>query len=61
MKKDSTIMEAMERKIESIPLGKPVRLSEIVSDNEKPEYIKAAKMLLAKYGVEYLKEGERDE
>lgn len=61
MKKNSTIMEALEDKIASIPPGKTIRLSEIVNAYEEPQYIKAAKMLLAKYGVTYLKEGEMDE
>lgn len=53
MKDDSTIMEALEDKIASIPLGSTVRLAEIVNAYKEPKYIQAAKMLLKKYGVEY--------
>lgn len=55
MKDESTIIEALEQKIESIPLGKTVRLPEIVNAYKEPKYIEAAKMLLKKYGVEYTK------
>lgn len=53
MKEASTIMEALEDKIASIPPGKTVKLPEIVSAYTEPTYIEAAKMLLKKYGVEY--------
>ena len=55
MKDYSTITDALEEKIASIPLGKTVRLAEIVSAYKEPKYIEAAKMLLKKYGVEYTK------
>jgi len=55
MKEASTIMEALEDKIASIPPGKTVKLPEIVNAYKEPKYIEAAKMLLKKYGVEYTK------
>lgn len=59
MKKNSTILEAIEQKIEGINLGSAVTLSDIIGNHKEPEIIAATKMLLRKYGIE-LKENYND-
>lgn len=49
----STILEAIEQKIECIQPGTIVHLTEIIGTNKDKEIIAATKMLLRKYGVEY--------
>ena len=53
MKYYSTIMEALEKRIERIPLGKVVKLSEILGGHKEPEIVAGAKILLMKYGIKY--------
>lgn len=52
MKDYSTILEAIEEKLESIQPGSAVRLSEIIGDHKEKEIIAAAKMLIRKYGLQ---------
>lgn len=54
MKKNSTILEAIERKIEGINPGSAVTLSDIIGNHKEAEIIAATKMLLRKYGIEYM-------
>jgi len=49
----STILEAIERKIEGIQPGSIVHLTEIIGNRKEKEIIAATKMLLRKYGIEY--------
>ena len=49
----STILEAIEQKIEGIQPGSAVKLSEIIGTNKEKEIVTATKMLLRKYGIEY--------
>lgn len=51
MKKFSTILETIERKIEGIQPGSAVKLSEIIGNRNEKEIIAATKMLLRKYGI----------
>ena len=53
MKEYSTILEAIEQKIEGIKPGSAVKLSEIIGNHKEEEIIATTKMLLRKYGVEY--------
>lgn len=52
MKDYSTILEAIEEKLESIQPGSAVRLSEIIGDHKEKEIIAATKMLIRKYGLQ---------
>lgn len=47
----STILEAIEQKIEGIQPGSAVKMSEIIGTSEEKEIIAATKMLLRKYGI----------
>lgn len=49
----STILEAIEQKVETIQPGSAVKLSDIIGDRKEREIIAATKMLLRKYGIEY--------
>lgn len=51
MKKFSTILDSIERKIEGIQPGSAVKLSEIIGNRDEKEIIAATKMLLRKYGI----------
>ena len=53
MKDYSTILEAIERKIESIEPGQAVKLDEITGGRKEKEIIAGTKMLLKKYGIPY--------
>lgn len=53
MKEYSTILEAIEQKIEGIQPGSAVKLSEVIGNRKEKEIIAATKMLLRKYGIEY--------
>lgn len=53
MKKYSTILEAIERKIEGVQPGSAVKLSEIIGNHKEEEIIATTKMLLRKYGIKY--------
>lgn len=55
MKDYSTIMEAIERKIEGIEPGQAVKLDEITGGRNEREIVAGAKMLLKKYGIQYQK------
>ena len=55
MKDYSTIMEAIERKIEGIEPGQAVKLDEITGGRKEKEIIAGTKMLLKKYGIQYQK------
>lgn len=55
MKDYSTILEAIERKIESIDPGQAVNLDEITGGRKEKEIIAGTKMLLKKYGIRYQK------
>lgn len=54
MKGISTILEAIERKIEGINPGSAVKLSDIIGNHKEEEIIAATKMLLRKYGIQYM-------
>lgn len=51
----STILEAIEGKIELIQPGEIVNLSEITGGRKEKEIIAGTKMLLKKYGISYQK------
>lgn len=53
MKGTSTILEAIERKIEGIQPGTTVHLYGIIGNHDEKEIVAATKMLLRKYGIEY--------
>lgn len=53
MKEYSTIIEAIEQKIEGIQPGSAVKLYEVIGNRKEKEIIAATKMLLRKYGIEY--------
>lgn len=54
MKKYSTILETIERKIEGILPGSTVCLYDIIGNHKEAEIIAATKMLLRKYGIQYM-------
>ena len=54
MKKYSTILETIERKIESLEPGTTVRLSGIIGNHDEKEIVAATKTLLRKYGINYM-------
>lgn len=49
----STILEAIEQKIECLNPGDAVNLSEITGGRNEREIVAGAKMLLKKYGIPY--------
>ena len=51
MKSNSTILEAIERKIEGIQPGSAVKLSDIIGNHKEEEIIATTKLLLMKYGI----------
>lgn len=53
MKKFSTILDSIERKIEGIQPGSTVCLYDIIGNCKEAEIIAATKMLLRKYGIKY--------
>ena len=53
MKKYSTILDAIERKIEGLEPGTTVRLSGIIGNYDEKEIVAATKILLRKFGIEY--------
>lgn len=53
MKDYSTILEAIERKIERIEPGQAVNLEEITQGRKEKEIIAGTKMLLKKYSIKY--------
>ena len=53
MKGTSTILEAIERKIEGVQPGSTVCLYDIIGNHKEAEIIAATKMLLRKYGINY--------
>lgn len=53
MKKYSTILEAIERKIEGLEPGTTVRLSGIIGNHDEKEIVAATKILLMKYGIRH--------
>ena len=55
MKDYSTILEAIEQKIECIEPGQAVNLDEITGGCKEKEIIAGTKMLLKKYGIQYQK------
>ena len=55
MKNNSTVLETIERKIESINPGTKVRLTDIIGHHAEEETVVLTKMLLKKYGIEYVK------
>lgn len=53
MKKFSTILDSIERKIEGVQPGSTVCLYDIIGNRKEAEIIAATKMLLRKYGIDY--------
>ena len=53
MKKNSTVLETIERKIEGINHVNAVKISDIIGNHKEKEVIATTKMLLRKYGIEY--------
>lgn len=53
MKDYSTILEAIEQKIECLNPGDAVNLSEITGGRNEREIVAGAKLLLKKYGIPY--------
>lgn len=51
MKKFSTILDSIERKIEGVQPGSAVRLSDIIGNHKEEEVIVTTKLLLMKYGI----------
>ena len=49
----STILEAIEEKIELIQPGDTVNLSEITGGRKEKEIVAGTKLLLKKYGISY--------
>ena len=56
MKDYSTILEAIEQKIEYLEPGQAVNLDEITGGSKEKEIIAGTKMLLKKYGITYLED-----
>ena len=51
MKRNSTVLETIERKIEGLEPGTTVRLFGIIGNHTEEEIIATTKMLLMKYGI----------